>query len=277
MAPMNANAEPSPTLTAPPLWERARAMFGRALAAIGDPAAIAAIALLTHALRRDIIRRLAPLEHVVRKLLLAEAAALHRQAQDAARAAAARGPRMQIIELRSLGLAMHAPIEARSSLSPRGEGTGRGVNPAAAVQAQTTARADLGPPNTWRVSFSFAIPRDPDLPNSRAPRIRALWGGDAKPRAHETRAPMPQQRTDSALLLARRFEAVRRVLHDPLPYARRLTQLLLRKRRSFAKVIQRYLFAPARTGDYDPDDDRLGMHAFGSARDATEAAFSDTS
>jgi len=52
MARMNAAIA---TLTVEPLWARARAMFARAAAAIGRPAAIAAIATLGERLRREII------------------------------------------------------------------------------------------------------------------------------------------------------------------------------------------------------------------------------
>ena len=95
---MTLTAEP---LIAEPLWIRARAMFARAVAAIGAPAAIAAITLIGKTLRRDIVAWLCPLEHVVRKLLLAEAAELHR----AELARIARAPRIERIPLR--GMAQH--------------------------------------------------------------------------------------------------------------------------------------------------------------------------
>jgi hypothetical protein len=59
-----------------PLWTRARALFARACAAFGGPAAVAALARLNAALRRRIMGWLAPLECIARKLLLAEAARL---------------------------------------------------------------------------------------------------------------------------------------------------------------------------------------------------------
>jgi hypothetical protein len=269
---MNAIANP-PTLTNAPLWQRTHAMFARAIAAVGAPSAIAAIGLLTRSLRRDIVRWLVPLEHIVRKLLLAEAAELHRKAQAELRAAAARGPRMQVIELRSLGLAAHAPI-AQLGSSP----SSKGKAPAASVQTQTAATrcADIGAPETWRVSFSLAIPRDPDvLPESRAPRIRALWGSDHPPQA-PTPALQRRHPTDPALLLARRFEALRRILKDPAPHARRLLRRLLAIRRHFRRVVERYAFASASTGDYDPADPRLRSAAWGLALDAP-LAFADTS
>lgn len=71
----------APSLTANPLWTRARAMFARALAALGAISAIAARRTLTPEVRRQIVAWLAPLEHIVRKLLLAEAAPLRQSAK----------------------------------------------------------------------------------------------------------------------------------------------------------------------------------------------------
>lgn len=59
-----------------PLWTRARAMFARATAAFGAPDALAAGVLLSRHWRREVGAWLALIEHVVRKLLFAEAARL---------------------------------------------------------------------------------------------------------------------------------------------------------------------------------------------------------
>jgi hypothetical protein len=273
---MNAIDDP-PTLTNAPLWQRAQAMFSRAIAAVGAPAAIAAIGLMTRSLRRDMVRWLAPLEHIVRKLLLAEAAELHRKAQADLRAAAARAPRMQIVELRSLGLAAHAPIAEVGCSTPRG-GAGGGAIPAASVETPiATARVDIGAPDAWRVSFSLAIPRDPRaLPEICGPRIRALWGSSDPTLQEPPPAPQRGHTTDLALLLARRFEALRRVLQDPAPHARRLLRRLLTIRHRFRHVVERYANAQASTGDYDPADPRLRLAAWGLALNAP-LAFADTS
>lgn len=66
------------SLIAEPLWQRTRASFARAIEAIGAPATIAALTLLTRSLCRVITGRILRLEHLVRKLLLAEATELHR-------------------------------------------------------------------------------------------------------------------------------------------------------------------------------------------------------
>lgn len=67
---------PPPALIAAPLWLRARAMFARATRALNVFGALAALGPLPRALRREIMGWLAPLEMIVRKLLLAEAARL---------------------------------------------------------------------------------------------------------------------------------------------------------------------------------------------------------
>lgn len=108
---MQAIAEPT-SLTTLPLWERTRAMFARAVAAIGAPAAIAAIALITRALRRDIVGWLCPLESIARKLLLAEAAELKRT--ELARAE--HGPRLVQIPL--AGMAQNWSPESFTSFIP---------------------------------------------------------------------------------------------------------------------------------------------------------------
>ena len=219
----------TPSLTTAPLWARTRAMFARAVAATGGAAAIAAIALLTEAARRAVIRWLAPLEHAARKLLLVEAAAL-----------AATPPQ---------------PNDGTAGLQVRK------TTSAASKAARRAARAlDLTRPETWPARFSFALPRDPRaVPDARAPRIRALWG--PPPPAPAPRAPRAADPEHSAFRLARRFEALRRVLDDPRPHAQRLACALRRARRRFPEIVRRYALAPARTNDYDPRDERLGIDA----------------
>jgi hypothetical protein len=268
-------------LIAEPLWIRARAMFARAVAAIGAPAAIAAITLIGKTLRRDIVAWLCPLEHVVRKLLLAEAAELHR----AELARIARAPRIERIPLRGMAQHFldrrrprrHAPVLA-------GEDAG---GPRSA-----RSKIDLSHPETWRAQFSFALPRNPHfVPNSRAPRVLDPWGEYPPPKKSDTHAPnaAPEFATtsktrvchsfseDSPFRLARRFEALRRVLDDPLPHARRLARVLAREVRRFRQVVQRYVMAPCRSNDYDRDDPRLGIDAMGAAFDAPQAFPPDSS
>jgi hypothetical protein len=78
------------------------------------------------------------------------------------------------------------------------------------------------------------------------------------------------------LLLARRFEALRRVLEDPMPYARRLARVLARAVRRFPEVALRFAIAPSRAAGFDPDDSRLGVEACACALGGV-SAFCDTS
>lgn len=233
----------SASLTAENLWTRARAMFARALAALGDPAAIAAIATLPSALRRRIVAWLAPLEHIVRKLLLAEAAQM-RAAPTWTAALQAR---------------IAAPACAREG-------------------ASEDARSNSNPstPETWSVRFALSLPRDPRIvADAHAPRIRSLW--DDGPVA--TRRPSPVRQAtaeDGAVRLARRLEALRRVLENPRPHALRLARLLKRAIRRFPEVARRYWLSPPRSGDYDPADDRLSLDATAQAADAPHV-FEDSS
>ncbi len=71
---MHSTASPRQTPT-PLLWERLRALFERIIAVIGAPAIIAALTLAP-LMRTGIVRQLALIEILARKLLLAEAAEL---------------------------------------------------------------------------------------------------------------------------------------------------------------------------------------------------------
>jgi hypothetical protein len=99
------------TLIAEPLWQRTRASFSRAIDAIGTPAMIVAIATLTRDLRRAIVGRLFRLEHIVRKLLLAEAAELNR----AEIARAKRSVRIEHVPLRGMAQTWSAGLPTRAS------------------------------------------------------------------------------------------------------------------------------------------------------------------
>jgi hypothetical protein len=115
------------------------------------------------------------------------------------------------------------------------------------------------------------------VPEAQAPRIRALWGPDpAPPPAPPPRAPRAINPETSALRLALRFEAVRRVLADPLPHARRLAERLRHELRRFPELITRYALAHARTSFRDPADLRLGVDLWPSVF-AAEPKLRDTS
>jgi hypothetical protein len=284
---MTAIAEP---LTQDPLWSRARAMFTRAVAALGAPAAIAAIALLSKRLRREIVAWLYPLESIVRRLLIAEAAELHRAELSRAK----RAVRIERVPLR--GMAMHWRPQAKRPSSQREEGreegrtTGRVLSnmstpqrplplppPPGAGDAHALACArNINLPATWRASFSFALPRNPRLvPNARAPRILDLsrnYPPPPPPRA--SREIRPEH---APFRLARRFEALRRVLENPLPHVQRLVHVLAREVRRYSAIVRRAVLAGPRTDDYDRADPRLSIDALGAAWDAPEVFALDSS
>lgn len=182
------------------LWKIARAWLADAIHAFGPPAEVAAI-LAGHA-RRAVKRRIKALETLVMKLLLIEASRLTFKPARRERRAA-------------------APASPPSAPPP----------------------LDLARPETWRVHFVLRIPapqRPPRTPRpSSGPRIRDLgrpllvrdiWRDQVRDahmhqlalaRAARFIADEPRERARSHAL-ARRFEALKRVIANPAPYARRL-------------------------------------------------------
>ncbi|MGD9981114.1 MAG: hypothetical protein AB7H66_01775 [Hyphomonadaceae bacterium] len=243
---MNALSDPA---THAALWKRARSMRVRAVAAIGEPADIAARRALAPETRRDIAGWLARLESIVRKLLLALAAQLLQEEQSARRKA----PRIEQIRLARFA-ARPAPPMAR---------TASGAIPANA-SAKNARRVDLMRPETWPVRFAFAPPRDPHLvPESRAPRIRALWGPPPPPPPQPP--PRVRRAAEPALRFAFRLEALRRVLDDPISYAQRLARIFPRLIRRYPEAAHRYAIAPARPHADDDGDPRLIIDVMGLA------------
>lgn len=233
---MSASAVPDTA----PLWKRVHAMFARALAVLGGPAAVAAIAGLTPKLRRSVAGWIAPLEHMVRKLLFVEASLL---------------PRENHVPPRAFS---RAPSQERAQ--------------------RTRDDADPARPGEWRVRFALSAPRDPHLASeANAPRIRFLDEPFVAP-LRLAKPPLARRvrETPAALLLARRFEALRRVLDDPMPHARRLARLLARLKRRRVDIAWRYAAAPPRTSSYDPEDPRLSVACQALAFTA-EAWWRDTS
>jgi hypothetical protein len=207
------------------LWRRARAMFERAAAIIGRADTLATLTALSPERRREIVGWLALVETIVRKLIFAKAALLPRLAPNSA-------PRVEYIALRG------------------------GYHQVRLKPPSRPAKAcafDPAQPHAWRAPFDLALPRDRlTCPESRAPRIRALWGPPPSP------PPLPRQRaerqsTPAPRRLALRLEALRRVLADPAPYVRRLAARLK------PKLAERYALATACSDWFDRADARLGV------------------
>jgi hypothetical protein len=115
------------------------------------------------------------------------------------------------------------------------------------------------------VRFALKPPRDPRLCKHR-PRIRALWGDYVEP-------PKPPPRkqsnsTSSALRLAMRFEAVRRVLANPAPHVKRLALLMPRLCRRDRDAPMRYATETAHPHRSDDINPRLIVEAMGPALSA---------
>lgn len=251
---MNSIATP-PTAN---LWTRARASFARAVAEIGMPVVIAA-ATLSKTLRREIVDWLYPLENIVRRLLLADAAELRRAEMARTKC----DVRVVLIPLQGMAQTWSAGLPTRACTA-----TVRRMS-------EDSRSIDCANPQSWRANFSFALPHNNRLvPNSRAPRIRDPWADTPPPPPAHT--PRALKREHAPFRLARRFEVLRRVLENPAPHAMRLARLLAREVRRFSAVVHRAVLRGARTDSYDPADSRLSLDALGAAWDAPEA-FKDTS
>jgi len=226
------------TLTAEPLWRRARESFARAVDSFGAPVVIAVLRRLTRPLRRAIVARLCLLEHVVRKLLLAEAAAI----RSAELAAAVSG----------------APAIAAPPAAP----PTRQTQAFAARRERAVMKPDLYHPQSWRAPFAYGVPADPPpQPLERKPRVL-------------------RNEDETAFRLARRLEALRRVLKDPLPHAARLANRLAREAQRVPELAWRFVLASARGNGCDHQDPLLGLRATNAAFTgcvATPAPFPDSS
>ncbi len=245
--PAHMHPAPPPQTPTPHLWERLRALFGRVIAAIGTPALITTLTLAPR-LRTALVRQIALIEILARKLLLAEAADLSPPTQ--------RRPRVTEIALNASGLYTLPQTRRRARASVR-------------------ARAiDPNNPETWSARFALAMPRDGRSVNERrAPRIRALWGHARAPAPPPE--PAPRQRNSDAFLIARRAEALRRLFNDPAAHVQRLA----RHRRVVARsrdAIRRYALCAPRRFIGDHHDPLLTVHIFSAAVRA-HAILTDTS
>ncbi|MFT3727453.1 MAG: hypothetical protein QM759_06505 [Terricaulis sp.] len=178
---MNATAAPANHDPLAHLWATARALLAQMITMFGAPNALIAHARLERTLRRALMPYVRSLEELVRKLLLAEAAE-----QIPSTAPPPRRP---------LVLAPFTRIHAAEEI------------------------ADRSPPHA---RFNLTLPRDERMaPESRAPRIRALWGETTPPKAPRQPPPFARAppRTDR---LALRFSALRNVIEKPAAYIRRL-------------------------------------------------------
>ncbi len=194
------------------LWKTARAWLDEALNSFGGAHTIRQT--LDRALRGAIKRRVQALEILAMKLLLVEAA----------------------------------------KLAPRPAASGRAAA-ACCGESRTGPAVDPARPETWRVSFRLQIPPEPPPPDL-GPRIRSLGPSrfiravvvDAATMANKLAriaawraAPRGAEANERAKAerLARRFEALRRVIANPAPRARRLRRKLLALKRHASAAARR--------------------------------------
>ncbi len=229
------------------LWPRVRAALDRLTAMVGAPAVIAALSFTSLRARRALVRELTRVELYVRKLLIAEAALFE--------PATHRGPNLVEIPLRGV----YAPTNQTKR------------HPASAARPA----ADLERPEAWRVSFRLALPRDRrGVPHQIAPRVRALWGV-APPPSAPRQAP-PRHLSPSAVRIARRVEALRRVLNDPAPHARRLARAHRTISARNPTALASYAFTTPRRHCVDHHDLRLDVDIYAASWIA-HANFANTS
>lgn len=202
-------------------------MFVRASESIGAPHTLARLGMLSRQRQHEIGCWIARLECVTRKLLFAEASGLHPSS------------------LRTRTSAIQNP--GASDALPRTSLRNEPIHP---------GEIDLTQPHTWPARFKLAPPRDARaVPESRAPRIRALWGSHTPPPTPSPRAA--SQTTPIATQFAFRIEALRRVLEDPAPHVRRLARAMHRLAHRFPEAPVRYAIITARPYDPDAGDPRL--------------------
>jgi hypothetical protein len=236
------NTDPLPTL-----WLRLRAMFVRASESIGAPQTLARLGALSRQRRHEIGCWIARLECIARKLLFAEASALHHTSSFRTRACAIRNPGANALF--------------------------RAATPNADKPCPRRAEIDLTQPTTWPALFKLAPPRDTlAVPESRAPRIRALWGAHTPPPPPPTSAAArtTPQTTPMAVQFAFRIEALRRVLENPAPHARRLARVLHRLKPRFPEAPARYAIIAPRPYAPDAGDPRLMIECLALAITAAE-------
>jgi hypothetical protein len=230
------------------VWRCVRAMFVRAADMIGAVPALAVLAALTRVRQRQIASRIALVEVIVRKLIFIQAAQMRRDEHCAAQDS--RLPRLEIVTPAAPGWS--ARCRARIPPSPKLRRTRRAGSP-----RSNLAPFDPNQPETWRARFKLAPPRDPlARAESSAPRIRALWGATPAPPPPGAR-PAPGHPAPALLRLALRFEALRRAIADPTPYARRLATTLPRLWRRFPAAAAHYAVATSRPHRCEEGDPRL--------------------
>lgn len=224
-------ARPAPRDT-PALWARAKAMFGGLMEKARTVTQLALRWRLARAERGEIITRLKPVEKLTRQLLVAEAATfllmtpegmkLRREARIIAlpvRAPPKPPPRQGALITGSRRLAVFDP-HTLAVLRP-GE-------PAAAIKPDTH---DSNEPKTWRCSVKvmhWVHPEDDDAAPKKkpGPRPRLFSYDDIVTFTPKPRRQSPNRDEGPGAPIARRIEALSRVLDKPDRAIRRIARFL---------------------------------------------------
>ncbi len=244
--PMSAPPWPPTTYPVPTLWERAKAMFGVLTKRIGSAADLSRWMRLRHVPRTEILCRLVPVEKLTRLLLTIEAITFLLMTPEGARlrretpkrepppAPPLPGTKKPITRIAMPG--WHTIAALRPRIDPR----------VAEREARLAAEAppiDPYDPENWSCRFgvlSWRHPR-PDADDDVAtcqPAARSMLESFIDttfpivlgPTMADLASPKPEQPKPegdrAAFSLARRIEALARVLADPGPAIRRLAKFL---------------------------------------------------
>jgi hypothetical protein len=220
------------------LWRIARVWLADAVRAFGAPPVIARE--LARGVRRTLTRRLKALEILLMKLLLVQAATLPRGVAHTQTPQ----PASSGLEASRACVSPRVPYDPEQSESWRVRFILRVPEPRVEVAAVEGPRIRrLGPPLLVREAF-------------RARAAHALWARMAALSAARYN-PCPIRERAKAEKLARRFEALRRAMANPAPYARRLRRkLALLGQRAYDAAVRVALRRPPPSRLYDAAVDR---------------------
>jgi hypothetical protein len=226
-------ARPAPRDT-PSLWSRAKAMFGVMLDKARTVTQLAVRWRLSRTERREILTRLKPVEKLTRQLIIAEAATFLLMTPDG-------------MKLRRDARIMALPARAAPQPPPKGAlitGSRRlalfdprtlaVLHPNAPTPAIKPSPHDASDPTTWRCSFKvmrLVHPENDDAPppppkKPSGPRPRAFSYDDIVALTPKPRRQGPERETSAGPSIARRVEALPRVLAKPDRAIRRIARFL---------------------------------------------------
>lgn len=226
-------ARPAPRDT-PSLWQRAKDMFGVMIEKARAIADLARRHHLSRQERREILIRLKPVEKLTRQLLIAEAATfllmtpegmkLRREARILA--LPARTPSQPPPRKTS---ALVTGVRTLAVFDPVTLAVMRPSAPVAAIKPATRDPNDAHDPCKWRCAFKvmrWVHPDDDDRTPSKKPgsRPRLFTYDDIVAFKPKPRHESPERDTRAGAVIARRIEALSRVIEKPARAIRRIAR-----------------------------------------------------